>query len=181
TLFKLRTFAPSAQTPPPAPLPRSSRTVGPPSPSVSPPCLGSNPARARARLSPTPDPASPQTPTSVDPLVRSCFFPQHHSTSSAAKLSLIPYDRLSVHLPLVLRLALLLRQPSPKSAHRLLTQLLNSTDQILTDRYPIRVRQRVVTRRKLLQRLHRVRAEIPASPVRPLVRPLGKVHVPTSR
>src|SRR5690606_7059813 len=122
-------------------------------------------------------------PTSVDPLVRSCFFPQHRSTSSAAKLSLIPYDRLSVHLPLVLRLALLLlrRQPSPKSAHRLLAELLNSTDQILTDRYPIRVRQRVVTRRKLLQRLHRVRAEIPASPVRPLVRPLGKVHVPTSR
>src|SRR5690606_10262276 len=72
TLFKLRTFAPSAQTPPPAPPPRSSRTVGPPSPSASPPCLGSNPARARARLSPTPDHASPPPPTSVDPLVRSC-------------------------------------------------------------------------------------------------------------
>src|SRR5690606_32181096 len=157
TLFTLLTFPPSAQTPPPAPRPRRSRTVGPPSPSASPPCLGSNPARARARLSPTPDHASPPPPTSVDPLVRSCFFPQHRSTSSAAKLSLIPYDRLSVHLPLVLRLALLLlrRQPSPKSAHRLLAQLLNSTDQILTDRYPIRVRQRVVTRRKLLQRLHR--------------------------
>src|SRR5690606_16073632 len=141
-----------------------------------------NPARARARISPTPDPANPPTPTSVDPLVRSCFFPQHHSTSSAAKLSLIPYDRLSVHLPLVLRLALLLRrQPSPKSAHRLLAQFLNSTDQILTDRYPIRVRQRVVTRRKLLQRLHRVRAEMPASPVRPLMRPFGEVHVPSPR
>src|SRR5690606_7942299 len=72
TLLRLLTFPPSAQTPPPAPPPRSSRTVGPPSPSASPTCLGSNPARARARLSLTPDPASPPTTTSVDPLVRSC-------------------------------------------------------------------------------------------------------------